>query len=159
MSCHPGSASCALACRRWQTVLKTAHLVFADLTKLVQTTAVVSVTALHTVQRISEIVFSRPQLLISGSSSRAGTFLGEAHPVAVLPGSRARAVVAATAEALPAGQRTGFLTDVGVVAAAAAHGAAPDPACLSIHAALATARRSTPSFAGSVGHLPVASQS
>ena len=72
----------------------------------------------------------------------AGAFMGEAHPVAVLAGAAARAEVAAAVEALPAGQRAGFLADVGVVAATASDsGGAPDPECLSIHAALATARR------------------
>ncbi len=68
--------------------------------------------------------------------------MGEAYPVAVLAGAAARAEVASVVEALPAEQRHGFLADVGIVAAAATEGGgAPDPACLSIHAALATARR------------------
>lgn len=86
-------------------------------------------------------------------TGRAGTFLSEAYPVAVLPGSAARAAVAATAEALPAGQRTGFLTDVGVVAAAACRDGATDPACLSIHAALATARRYSAGSTLKIGRL------
>lgn len=62
--------------------------------------------------------------------------------MAVLPGGAPRTAVAETAEALPPAQRTGFLVDVGIVAAAAeANPDSLDASSLSAQAAAATARR------------------
>lgn len=76
--------------------------------------------------------------------------------MAVLPGDAPRAAVGEAAEALPLLQRTGFLVDVGIVAAAAA-AEAGDAASAAGHAAVLTARRSgldllSNSVAGA-GHL------